>query len=1009
MTDLARHQRVNALFEAALALEPPERNGFLLQACKADAALQAEVESLLTAHAHAGDFLLQPAAHLRNGSPIRSLGTVAIDRAPVLAMGDRIGPYEIIGGLGAGGMGEVYKARDTRLGRTVALKVLAPSLANDPRFRARFDREARAIAALAHPNICTLHDIGHLDAAPGHADEAQTMALDYLVMEHLEGQTLAAVLARGRLPARRALGYASQIAEALDAAHVKGVIHRDLKPANIVVTTDDAIKILDFGLARITAPPIGHPESSSESLAGEESITATVEGIILGTAAYMSPEQARGQAVDKRTDIWAFGCVLYEMLAGRAAFMRATVSDTIANILKGEPDWQHVGATPTSIRRLLQRCLEKEPRRRLHDIADARIEIDEALTAPLHEAAETPPRKLARSAVGFAAALIGALFAAAVAWRAFGPVARELPPRTSRSSLLMPADVTFGGLPPALRLALSPDGTRLAFSAYGPDGLVRLYVRSLNSLTAQPLVGTEGAVAPFWSPNGLFIAYFAGDDPRATGVTNGSVKKISVDGGPAVTLCDFRATATGGSWSRDDVILFTSGNGPGGGSVRRVSGMGGNAEVVLAPDLGTGETEYWWPFFLPDGRHFIYLALGPELEPTGIYVASLASSERKLLVRGGSNAKYANGYLTFLREQTLMAQRFDVERLELIGNPVPVAEEVAVGGGSGATGAFTVSETGVLAYVTGIGGQTRLTWFNAVGKPLGPVGGDAQYDDLELSPDGSRASVSLPDPTQRTRDIWLVDVGKGTRTRFTFDAADERESVWSPNGDRLVFNSRRSRAFDLYQKGANGIGGEELLLADEADKIPLSWSPDGRFLLYMRNSTGSSWDLWVLPLSRDGRPFPFAQTRFAEGPGEFSPDGRWITYASNESGEFELYVAPFPGPGGKVPVTTTHFTYQFLLRPRWRGGEIFYPGGPGVRATSVQPKGDVMGVEGGRDAFQLSYFTIPRRLRNFYDVSRDGMRILVNSAVEQPGAQPSITLVVNWTADLERSASQFRE
>jgi serine/threonine protein kinase/Tol biopolymer transport system component len=1003
VTDAARHQRVNALFEAALALEPPERNGFLLQACKADAALQAEVESLLTAHAHAGDFLLQPVAHVRNGSPIPSLGNVAVDRAPVLAMGDRVGPYEIIGDLGAGGMGEVYKAHDTRLGRTVALKVLAPSLANDPRFRARFDREARAIAALAHPNICTLHDIGHLDAAPGHAGEAQTMALDYLVMEHLEGQTLAAVLDRGRLPARRALRYASQIAEALDAAHVKGIIHRDLKPANVVITTADAIKILDFGLARIAAPAIGRPNSSSELLAGEESIAATAEGIILGTAAYMSPEQARGQAVDKRTDVWAFGCVLYEMLAGRAAFMCATVSDTIANILKGEPDWQHVGATPTSIRRLLQRCLEKEPRRRLHDIADARIEIDDALTAPLHEASATPPRKLARSAVGLSAALIVALFAVAVAWRAFAPVTRELPPRISRSSLLMPADVTFDGMPPALRLALSPDGTRLAFSAFGPDGLARLYVRSLNSLTAQPLVGTEGAVAPFWSPNGRFIAYFAGANPnKATGATNGSVKKISVDGGPAVTLCDFPATATGASWSRDDIILFTTGNGPGGGSVRRVSGMGGNSEVVLTPDLGNGEAEYWWPFFLPDGRHFTYFALGPELEPIGIYVASLASSERKLLVRGGSNAKYANGYLAFVREQTLMAQQFDVERLELVGNPVPVAEEVAVGGGAGATGAFTVSETGVLAYVTGIGSQTRLTWLNAVGEPLGPVGGEAQYDDLELSPDGSRASVSLPDPTQRTRDIWLVDLAKGTRTRFTFDAADERASVWSPEGTRLVFNSRRSRAFDLYQKASNGIGGEELLLADEADKIPLSWSLDGQFLLYMRNSAGSSWDLWVLPLSREGRPFPFAQTRFAEGPGEFSPDGRWITYASNESGEFELYVAPFPGTGGKVPVTLSHFTFQFLLRPRWRGEQIFYPGGPGITAASVRPKGDVMEVVDARGVLLRSTFTIPRRLRNFYDVSRDGKRILFNSVVEQPGLPSPITLVVNWTADLER-------
>jgi hypothetical protein len=523
-------------------------------------------------------------------------------------------------------------------------------------------------------------------------------------------------------------------------------------------------------------------------------------------------------------------------------------------------------------------------------------------------------------------------------------------------------------------------------------------------LTTQPLAGTEGALAPFWSPDNHFIGFFAGGP-------NGTLKKIAASGGPPLTLCDFPGMPVGASWSGDDVILFTTGVGGGfttaagaagarPGSIRRVSASGGASSIVLAPDSQKGETEYWWPFFLPDRRHFVYLALGVGARPIGIYAASLDSNDRKLLVHGGSNAKYAQGYLTFLREQTLMAQAFDVDRLQLIGDTVPIAEEVDIGGGSGATGAFTISETGVLAYYTGSEGNrsSQLTWFDRAGTPLGIVGDEASYADLHLSRDGTRASVSLPDPTLRTRDIWLVDLARGLRTRFTFDKAEEQTSLWSPDGSRLIFNSRRKGAFDLYQKASNGAGTEELLLGDDADKLPVSWSADGRFILFMRHGGGETgWDLWALPLFGDRKPFPIVQTRFDEGPGEFSPDGRWIAYVSNESGRLEVYVAPFPGPGGKWQVSTAGVAGpRGQLKWRSDGKEIFYVGPGGLMAASVQA---AVGIEIGevRSLFRLP-LTPPGAS---YDVSADGQRFLVNSAGDQAATAP-ITLVVNWTAALKK-------
>jgi Tol biopolymer transport system component len=571
-------------------------------------------------------------------------------------------------------------------------------------------------------------------------------------------------------------------------------------------------------------------------------------------------------------------------------------------------------------------------------------------------------------------------------------------------SLLLPKDVTFSEATPPARLALSPDGTRLAFAATGSDGVNRLYVRALDTLTAQPLTGTEGALAPFWSPDNRFIGYFSVGGAIGTGTT---LKKITASGGPPSKLCDVPGGIAGATWSTDNVILFASAASLRGleGGIRRVSGSGGPCSLVVAPDATKGEAESWLPFFLPDQKHFLYLALNSGLRPIGIYAASLGSSERKLLVSGGSNAQYTQGYLMFLRDQTLMAQSFNVERLELIGDPVPIAEEIDIAGQSGVTGAFSLSNTGILAYQIGpAGGRSRLTWFDRTGKELGPIGDEGNYGALALSRNGTHASVSMLDPERRTRDVWLVDLVRGLRTRFTFDPSNEEDSIWSPDGSRLVFNSNRKGPVDLYVKASKGAGAEELLFADDADKLPVSWSSDGRYVLYMRHDKETGFDLWALPMVGDRKPLPVAQTRFDEGPGDFSPDGHWIAFASTESGRAEVYAAPFPGPGGKVLVSSAGVDRTpFRAAPRWRqdGQEIVYVAPDGLlMAASVHRGGDTIEVGDVRPLFRLP--ALPHFTRRaFYGVTSDGQRFLINGVGEQGPPSP-ITLVVNWPALLKK-------
>ena len=911
--------------------------------------------------------------------------------------GIRLGPYEVLSLLGAGGMGEVYRARDTRLQRDVALKVLPADFAEDPERLARLRREAQVLASLNHPSIAGIYGLEEANPSTG-SGQAAVYAL---VLELVEGPTLAERIARGPIPLDEALPVARQVADALEAAHEQRIIHRDLKPANIKVRTDGTVKVLDFGLAKLVGPPEGghsvHPGSLDDrSVRLQPDLTAsptmtspamTRMGVILGTAAYMSPEQARGRVVDKRADIWAFGCVLFEMLAGRRAFDGQDVTDFIVAVMTKEPEWAALPpSTPARIVELLRRCLKKDPRERLRDIGDARIEIDTVRAAPSAEpVVAIPAHASRRERVAWAVAASAVMAALVVG--AMGYV-RSIPTdtRVYRSSLLPPAGMSLGPFPFS-RFSLSPDGRTLAFVAGPAGGVSQLWVQPLDGPSAQMLTGTEGAVMPFWSSDSRFIGFYAG----------GKLKTIDAAGAPPLTLTDTTGQP-GATWNRDNVILFSST----GSVIRRVSASGGSVSPATTLDASNGETQHWSPFFLPDGRHFLYLAVGSKgggpNEPNGIYVAALDSTERKLLVPGGSNIKYAQGHLVFLRDQTLLAQPFDVERLELTGDPAPIAEQVATGGLSGRLGAFTVSEDGVLAYQSGFATDvSQLVWFDRTGKQLSVLGERAEdYGDLELSPDGRRATVSLFDSAVKNRDIWIFDVARGIRTRFTFDQAEENQAIWSPDGSDVIFNSNRAGNSDVYRKASNGAGSEEVIQADSISLFPLSWSRDGRFVLYSRLNSGLTNDLWVRPLDGDRKPFPFLQTPFNEYPAAFSPDGRWIAYASNESGRSEVYVMPFPGPGGKWQVSTAGGSY-----PRWRrdGAELFYLAADNrLMAATVNGQGSGFEVGAVRPLFATRARTARRYM---YDVSADGQRFLINTLVEEAALEP-ITLVVNWTAGLRR-------
>jgi Tol biopolymer transport system component len=795
-------------------------------------------------------------------------------------------------------------------------------------------------------------------------------------MELVEGPTLADRIAHGPVPLTEALPIAKQIAEALEAAHEQGIIHRDLKPANIKVRGDGTVKVLDFGLAKLVDPVAAAGQSTN--VTASPTITSpammTGVGVILGTASYMSPEQARGRAVDKRSDLWAFGAVLYEMLTGQRAFGGEDVSDTLAHILMKDPAWTALPtSTPAPIRKLLRRCLEKDRKRRLPDAADARLEIDDALTSP-PEVAVPPvaaPRTRERLAWIVIALLVIAVAAMAV------PATHYLFSKAMVEAPEMRLDVTTPPTSDPVSLAISPDGRQLVFVA-SPQGNPQLWLRRLDSVKAEPLAGTERASYPFWSPDSRSIGFFA----------DGKLKRLDIAGGPAQIVATV-ATARGASWGPDRVILL----GIGTRSIARVSATGGEPAALLR--LEPGQTGQYFPQWLPDGRHFLYTVLGtPAVH--GMYVASVGESVGHRLLSEDSVAVYVPpGFLLFVRGGVLLAQRFDVERMGLVGEPFRLADDVAFTPGTGAA-ALSASTSGTIVYRTAAAGPT-LAWFDRMGREVGLVKGSDRANPIgpELSPDGQRLAVFRT--VDGNRDIYVIDVTRGITTRFTVNEAYEGWPVWSPDGKALVFASSRNGRYDLYRKTLSGAGTEEPVLESSSNKYPSDWSADGRHILFAQVEEKTGNDLWVLPLFGDRKPFALLTTTFDERYAQFSPDGRWVAYQSNESGQDEVYVQPFPGPGEKTQISTTGGT-----QVRWNrdGKELFYVA-PDLRLMAVSvvtsPTAKTLQPAPPTALFVSHLWNNATAVsaKQEYVVSPDGQRFLM--LVDPPDAATSpITLIANW-------------
>jgi eukaryotic-like serine/threonine-protein kinase len=899
-----------------------------------------------------------------------------------LSTGSRLGQYEITAAIGAGGMGEVYRALDSKLGRDVALKVLPQAFARDADRLARFQREAKVLASLNHPNIASIY--GLEDSGSTHA----------LVMELVEGPTLADRIRQSPIPVEEALKIATQICEALEYAHERGIVHRDLKPANVKVTHDDAVKVLDFGLAKAI-----EGEAAEVDLTNSPTMSrmATMAGVLLGTAAYMPPEQAKAKPVDRRADIWAFGCVLYEMLTGKMAFSGESVTDTLAAVIKEEPDWSELpAATSVRVRVLLQRCLQKDPKRRLRDIGDARISIDEVLSGtpePLPVGAIPTTAPLWRRALPWALFAASAVLAALALIHLRGGAHATVEP--VRFEITLPEKAV---LPTNSGFAVSPDGRKLAFVARGPEGVLSLWLRGLDSLDAHLLPGSEstaGTIPPFvWSFDSRYIAFSAGE----------KLKKIDVSSGATVTLCDLSDVPVGGSWNRDGTIIFGTGN----GGIMRVSADGGLADPLTTVDSSRGESNHVLPSFLPDGRHFIYLRASNPVN-SGVYIGSLDAKpeqqDLKRLVATNFGAIFVpssdgeSGQLIYDNDGRLMAQGFDARRLQLSGEPVIVAEQIR---SYAHYGFFSVSADNVLVYRTGGGGEDlKLAWFDRQGKILSTTGDPGDYLHPALSPDGKRVAVDRRDPQTGKLDLWLVDFLRGTSARFTFGSARTDYPIWSPDGSRIIFSSNVNGVTDIYQKAASGATDEELLLKSRENKTPANLSRDGRLLYYVFDAKGK-YEIWVLPLQGDKRPLPFLQTEFDEAGAHFSPDGHWVAYESDESGRYEVYVRRVAQQSATAAPDTTakwQVSYNGGREPRWRpdGRELYY----------LTPDWKVMAVEvNANTVFQAQsprfLFEVPRQPAfTEGDYTIDGKSFLFLVPTGQTRQVP-FTVVLNWQAALKK-------
>jgi eukaryotic-like serine/threonine-protein kinase len=957
-------ERVRALFHSALEQPADARVAFLSSSCEGDESIRREVESLLVAHGASDGFLESPAV---------DLGADQVDTTSQLEAGVRFGNFEVIGSLGAGGMGEVYRARDAQLRREVAIKLLPLTLADDPRRLARFERESRILAALNHPNIATIHSIEHADG------------LHALVMELVEGPTLVDRLRHGALEWRDALVLARELGGALEAAHDKGVVHRDLKPANIKFTSSGSLKLLDFGLAK---ERVEQQLASAPSSEQPTDILNTTDGLILGTCAYMSPEQARGLPVDKRTDVWAFGCLLYEMLAGRRAFAGETVSETMTAVLEREPDWVALPEeTPQTVRRLLRRCLEKNPHHRLHDIADARIEIDDALAEKDDVLRRSTGSRVRKEVVKLASIVVLSAGCAALGWWLRNALANDVsvPPLT-RSTWQLPAGLGLDSLP-----AVSPDGKHVAFTALGDGTSRRLFVRPFSSLEARAIPGTEGAKHPFWSSDGRSLAYFA----------PGKLMKVAIDGGAPVEICA-AMDGRGGTWSKNGVIVFSSHLIDFG--LSRVAAAGGRVEPATLLDSAQGENSHRWPVFLPDGVHFLYFVRSTRAERRGVYVGRVdraAAGPGAPLFRSESEALYAafdlagQGVLLSAANGRLEVHPFDARQQRLIGDPTTIDLPV-----SGSTpyhpSMFSVSDN-VLAYVSSpIPWGQRLASIERNGEHLKLWEERASINWPRLSPDGRRLVYQRIDGMAGRLDLWVEDLERGSRLRITKDGAGGGLPVWSPDGRQIAYLTGTVGKSTIAISAADGTSVSANTRCPGARCVPTDWSPDGRSLL--ANVYGSAGvDVWTLSIGSDRTSRPLLAESYVERDGRLSPDARLVAYVSEQTGRPEVSVHTVDGPlardvlsvgGGDQPVWSRD------------GRELFFVDPQGLlRSVTVSRAPDGRPVFGR--AVQLD---VPRigsgHWGTQYDVSPDGRRIhFLDRQIDPPPSE--ISIVLGWRALLK--------
>ncbi|HJQ98377.1 MAG TPA: protein kinase [Candidatus Polarisedimenticolaceae bacterium] len=874
--------------------------------------------------------------------------------------------YRLLDKIGAGGMGEVWLARDTTLDRDVAIKILPEALSNDAERLARFEREAKVLASLNHPNVATVH--GYHDAN----------GIRFLVMELVPGETLEDRLKRSAMPVDEAVAVAKKIAEGIEYAHERGIVHRDLKPANVKLTPDGGVKVLDFGLAKaISGDPMTSGPTSTPTVIPTLTSVGTVAGMILGTAAYMSPEQARGTGVDRRADIWAFGAVLWEMLTGKRLFEEETASDTLAAVLRAPIEWSQLPASlPSGLVRLLRRCLERNPKARLRDIGEARIALDGPLDEPAPVAISPtapPPRSIAKTVIWATALVVTVLALVAVVG-----ILKGAPTAQDTSSVVR---FNIGGGAKLSNLAwprISPDGTMIAFQARGESGKTSIWVRRLDAFDAQELVGTDGASRHWWSPDSRYLAFF----------TTNQLKKIAATGGPTQLIAEGEGGADG-TWGDGGTILF---DGRAVDPIHRVDASGGKFTQATTPDPAKGEAGHAWPFMLPDGKHFLYLAMPstPDKKAT-IMVAELGKPEAKALVETNSRVEYATGRILYVLDGTLVAQRFDLDELAVEGDPVPIAEHIGFDA-NGASG-FSASTTGALVYVAGTGaGDSDLVWVDRTGREIGRVGAAGPYRDIALSPDETRLAYGLAESRNAAENIWVMDLRRAVASRLTFGVGTEFWPVWSPDGTRIAYAAEKNGSPALFEKDAGGTGAEREIYSDPKGPLgPSSWSRDGKWIALNILPASRRFQIKLLSL-QDKRVVDFAVADVNQSGGRFSPDGRYLAYTSNESGVREAYVQTIPPGGGKWQISSGG---SGGIQWHADGKELFY-------MTLADELVAVPVEAGSRFEPGLPKVLFKRALSRSaatatgprWTVTADGQKFLINAARETRGDDFSV--VLNW-------------